>query len=233
MSRIFLSHSSADEFEAVALRQWLADNGWDDVFLDVDPERGLAAGDRWQDALRRAADRCEAVVFVVSPAWAQSKWCLAEFLLAKNLNKLIFGVVLKDVPIGELPTEMTSEWQLCYLVGHGPTKTIHFTHRERTADIELLAEGLSRLRSGLQTAGRARTTFLGRRKGTNRDHRIVASSRSVLRTPRCSSDAMRKSSMVSISFVACARPAMKGCSSSSAPLARASHRSCGPGCCPG
>ena len=37
MSRIFLSHSGSDELEAVALRQWLADNGWDDVFLDVDP----------------------------------------------------------------------------------------------------------------------------------------------------------------------------------------------------
>ncbi len=38
MSRIFLSHSSADEIEAVALKQWLTENGWDDVlFLDVDP----------------------------------------------------------------------------------------------------------------------------------------------------------------------------------------------------
>ena len=44
MSYIFLSHSSADEIEAVALRQWLLDNGWDDVFLDLDPERGLTAG---------------------------------------------------------------------------------------------------------------------------------------------------------------------------------------------
>src|SRR5262245_30403698 len=108
MSRIFLSHSSADEFEAVALREWLANSGWDDVFLDVDPLRGLAAGELWQEALRRAADRCEAVLFIVSPAWAKSKWCLAEFLLAKSLNKRIFGVVLKDVPMAELPTEMTS-----------------------------------------------------------------------------------------------------------------------------
>ena len=68
MSRIFLSHSCIDELEAVALQDWLAQNGWDDVFLDLDPERGLAAGERWQEALRRAADRCEAVVFVVTPA---------------------------------------------------------------------------------------------------------------------------------------------------------------------
>jgi hypothetical protein len=121
MSRIFLSHSSADEFEAVAIKQWLMDNGWDDVFLDIDPLRGLAAGERWQEALRRAADRCEAVLFVVSPTWAKSKWCLTEFLLAKSLHKLIFGIVLKDVPIGELPTEMTAEWQLSHLTGQGTT----------------------------------------------------------------------------------------------------------------
>ena len=100
MARIFLSHSSVDEREAVALNKWLTDNGWNDVFLDIDPQRGLAAGERWQEALRQAADRCEAVIFVVSPAWAKSKWCLAEFLLAKSLHKQIFGIVLKDVPIG-------------------------------------------------------------------------------------------------------------------------------------
>lgn len=46
MSYIFLSHSSNDELEAVALKQWLLDNGWDDVFLDLDPEGGLKAGER-------------------------------------------------------------------------------------------------------------------------------------------------------------------------------------------
>jgi len=71
--RIFLSHSSVDELEAVALKEWLTANGWDDVFLDLDPQRGLAAGELWQEALRRAADRREAVVFIVTPAWAKSK----------------------------------------------------------------------------------------------------------------------------------------------------------------
>ena len=145
MSRIFLSHSSFNERQAVALKQWLAGNGWDDVFLDIDPERGLVAGQRWQEALRRAADRCEAVVFLVSPAWARSKWCLAEFLLAKNLRKLIFGVVIEEVPLGELPTEMTSEWQLCHLVGSGPTEAVAFTHREAADEVAFQADGLRRL----------------------------------------------------------------------------------------
>jgi hypothetical protein len=85
MSLIFLIHSSIDELEAVALKQWLLDNGWDDVFLDLDPERGLKAGERWQEVLRRAAGRCEAVIFIISPAWAKSKLCLTELFLAKSL----------------------------------------------------------------------------------------------------------------------------------------------------
>ena len=78
MSRIFLSHSSVDELEAVALQQWMATNGWEDVFLDIDPQRGLAAGERWQEALRRAADRCEAVVFIVTPALKQRSKKIGE-----------------------------------------------------------------------------------------------------------------------------------------------------------
>ena len=69
MSRIFLSHSSKDNFEAIALRDWLASEGWSDVFLDLDPERGIAAGERWERALHDAANRCEAVIFLVSANW--------------------------------------------------------------------------------------------------------------------------------------------------------------------
>jgi len=47
MSRIFLSHSSANNAEALALRDWLGGEGWDDVFLDLDPERGIKAGELW------------------------------------------------------------------------------------------------------------------------------------------------------------------------------------------
>jgi hypothetical protein len=159
MSLIFLSHSSADELEAVALKQWLLDNGWDDVFLDLDPERGLRAGERWQEALRRAADRCEAVVFIISPAWAKSKWCLTEFLLAKSLNKHIFGVVVKETALGELPTELTAEFQLTHLVGKGSAETIHFIHHEQPADVAFLASGLGRLRFGLQEAGLSASFF--------------------------------------------------------------------------
>jgi TIR domain len=84
MSRIFLSHSSRDNFEAVALGDWLASVGWDDVFLDFNPERGIAAGERWERALHAAATRCQAVVFLVSRNWLKSDWCFKEYALARG-----------------------------------------------------------------------------------------------------------------------------------------------------
>jgi hypothetical protein len=72
VARLFISHSSANDAEAVAIRDWLAAEGWDDVFLDLDPERGIKAGERWERALNEAASRCEAVLFLVSHAWLDS-----------------------------------------------------------------------------------------------------------------------------------------------------------------
>ena len=47
MSRIFISHSSADNAAALALGKWLESSGWSDYFLDIDDNRGIAPGDRW------------------------------------------------------------------------------------------------------------------------------------------------------------------------------------------
>jgi len=116
VSKIFISHSSVNNAAALAVAKWLADTGWAEYFLDINPSRGLAPGERWQEALKSAADRCEAVLFLVSPAWQTSRWCLAEFLLAKQLGKTIFGVLVEATPLEALPREMTAEWQLCDLV---------------------------------------------------------------------------------------------------------------------
>ncbi|MFO1135075.1 MAG: TIR domain-containing protein [Rhodoblastus sp.] len=115
MSRIFLSHSSKDSLKAVEVRDWLATNGWRDVFLDLDPAAGIAPGEHWQNELRAAADRCEAVIFIVSSHWLASPWCLSEFLLAKQLGKRLFPLLL-GVRIEDLPSEIASDHQAVDLV---------------------------------------------------------------------------------------------------------------------
>ncbi len=155
MSRIFLSHSSRDNDSAVAVRDWLTEQGWDDVFLDLDPLRGIAAGDRWERALNQAALRCEAVLFLVSRAWLASDWCLREFNLAHRLNKLLFGLLLEDIPIGDLPATLTGTWQLVPLA-LGRDHIMLRTVRPGTQDdvhVTFSQEGLTRLRIGLERAG--------------------------------------------------------------------------------
>ena len=105
MARLFLTHSSANNAEAVAIRDWLASEGWNEVFLDLDPERGIAAGERWERALNEAALRCEAVLFLISREWINSRWCLKEFNLARCLNKRLFGVFIEPIAPGPMAAE--------------------------------------------------------------------------------------------------------------------------------
>jgi WD40 repeat protein len=153
VARLFISHSSANNAAALALCKWLSEQGFEDVFLDIDPDRGLVAGQRWQEALKAAADRCEAVLFLVSPAWISSKWCLAEFLLAKTLHKRIFGLIVEPVPVDRVPTEMTAEWQLCQLVGADPLRTFDVSTGAERETVAFREAGLDLLRRGLERAG--------------------------------------------------------------------------------
>ena len=156
MSCIFLSHSSLDKFKAAALRNWLASQGWDDVFLDDDPDRGIAAGERWERALHEAATRCEAVIFLVSANWLASGWCRKEYTLARILNKNLFAVVIDpDKSIAELPSEYKGTWQGVDLTGGQDGLVLKTplpgSHEER--HVVFSKEGLRRLKHGLEKAG--------------------------------------------------------------------------------
>jgi hypothetical protein len=102
MPRLFISHSSANDDWAIALNDWLIGEGWvgeDDIFLDLDPERGIVAGQRWVKALEDAATRCEAVLFMVSEAWLASKWCGDEYQLANKYNKKLFALLIDNIEL--------------------------------------------------------------------------------------------------------------------------------------
>lgn len=154
MSRIFLSHSSSDNASATALRDWLVSEGWPDVFLDLDPASGIAPGERWERALSEAANRCEAVIFLISRAWLSSDWCRRELMLALRLSKRIFGVAIEELPIESLPPELTASWQVVQL-GSGAD---HRLFRARLPDgseahVTFSALGLQALKTGLTKAG--------------------------------------------------------------------------------
>jgi len=155
MARIFISHSSANNAEALALRDWLVARGWDDLFLDIDPHRGLVSGQRWLDRLQESAQRCKAVIFLLSRAWLSSRYCTAEFWEARKQERLLFAVVIDDTAVAEVPAEMRGVWQLVFLTRGSRFETFSVLPPPDYASTEMRfsQEGLESLRLGLALAG--------------------------------------------------------------------------------
>jgi TIR domain len=126
VSRIFVSHSSHDNRQATALVAWLSDMRPElatEIFIDISAEVGLGPGQQWQEALRQASDRCEAVICLLSRNWVSSDYCRLEYLLAENLGKQILVARLEDV--GD--NDITSKWQRCDLFAEGAETDIAIT----------------------------------------------------------------------------------------------------------
>jgi hypothetical protein len=102
VARIFISHASKNNDRAIQLSEWLKASGWGDFFLDLDPEQGIAPGEKWKETLKTEAHRCEAVIALVSPEWLARSWCLAELntaqLMGKKIIVLLIGSKVSDVP---------------------------------------------------------------------------------------------------------------------------------------
>jgi tetratricopeptide (TPR) repeat protein len=155
MSRIFVSHSAKDGFPTVAIGEWLKEEGWDDVYLDVDPDRGTQAGERWQRALYDHASDCEAVLFLVSRNWLTSEWCRREYDLARKLNKHVFVVLIDDMTVSDLPASLKETHQAVSLAAGEDHRvfrvTLPVTHEQ--GHVTFSREGLTRLKNGLVRAG--------------------------------------------------------------------------------
>jgi hypothetical protein len=156
LSKIFISHSSHDNFEAQALADWLAEVGWNEVFLDLDPQRGITAGERWERKLHEASQRCEAVIFLVSKNWLASGWCVKEFALARGLNKKLFAVIVEQgLAPADLPPEYTGTWQAIDLCAGQDLRLFRTklpdSHEEK--HIAFSQSGLRRLKSGIEKGG--------------------------------------------------------------------------------
>lgn len=118
VSRIFLSHASADNRAAIALKRWLTEQRpqlASEIFLDIDSNSGLRPGGRWKSQLFKENARCELVICLLSKNWEASHECKVEYRTAEGLGKQILCARLED--LGE--TDITSEWQRCDLFAEG------------------------------------------------------------------------------------------------------------------
>ncbi len=163
LSRLFISHSSGNDDWAIALKDWLIREGWSgkrDIFLDLDPERGIAAGQRWVRELEDAATRCEAVLFLVSRHWLASRWCNDEYQLANKLNKKLFALLIDDIALDRLPGGLTAQWQIVRLIGEPGERflTVH-PHTRAQVPVHISEAGLTSLKRGLEKAGIGSESF--------------------------------------------------------------------------
>src|SRR5260370_10920316 len=96
LPRLFVSHSSADNVQALAFQRWLIADGWreEDVFIDL---HGIGAGERWRETLRKANASCEAVLLLASPDALNSAECQRELNLAEDLGKEIMVAILREL----------------------------------------------------------------------------------------------------------------------------------------
>jgi TIR domain len=151
MSRIFMSHSSRNSRQAVAVKGWLVEQEEglaDEIFLDLDPHTGIRPGEKWKEALKQANDRWEAVICLLSKHWMNSHECEAEFRYAENLGKTILCARLEPV----LDTNITSEWQRCDLFpNHGPTTAVDGADGGQPVVLDTI--GLQRLLDALRKLG--------------------------------------------------------------------------------
>src|SRR5215467_8530735 len=124
--------------------------GWsaaEDIFLDLDPDQGLVAGERWAKALEDAATRCEAVLFIVSEDWLASKWCGDEYQLASPFNKKLFALLIENIALERLPGGLAAQWQVVRLKGE-PAQRFLAVHplTQHQSPVSIASAGLHSLR---------------------------------------------------------------------------------------
>jgi formylglycine-generating enzyme required for sulfatase activity len=152
LSRLFISHSSNDTIAAKAFKQWLGGNGWpdDDVFLDVD---NIGAGERWKEALRKANNRCEAVILLASPDSLSSPECLAEVRKAEDYGKEIVVVLLRDVKFEDRRLDAYKDRQIVNLALTPQSHTETVDYRGEKHEVSFNADALASVKDYLFKRG--------------------------------------------------------------------------------
>ncbi len=158
MPRLFISHSSKDNVEALAFQRWLMANGWaaEDVFIDL---HGIGAGERWRDTLRKANASCEAVLLLASPDALDSKECQRELNLAEDLGKEVMVAILRDLKKDDPRLSRWADRQFVDLSQQPTERMEPFEHDGRVHRVEFHLPALASIKARLAHLGIAPGSF--------------------------------------------------------------------------
>jgi WD40 repeat protein len=102
MADVFVSYSRRDSEFVGRLSASIHDNG-KEVWVDTD---GIADGEVFPEAIKRAIEGSDAFVFVITPDSTHSAYCENEVEYARELQKRIVPVLRAPVPDSELHAEI-------------------------------------------------------------------------------------------------------------------------------
>jgi hypothetical protein len=88
------------------MAEWLRGQGYQSLFLDLDPEAGLIAGREWEEQLYARLRACRAVIVLCSPHSMTSDWCFAEITHARSLGKDVFPVKIAPCDVRPILTRL-------------------------------------------------------------------------------------------------------------------------------
>lgn len=158
MARLFISHSSKENFEALAFREWLTQEGWapTDIFLDL---HGIGAGERWKEALAKANERCEAVVLLASPTSLASTECRVELRMAEDYGKEIVVAILHLLKMEDPQLGPYRERQIVDLSIEPREAAFTVSHEGQQKTIAFHRPTLARIKARLDQLGISPTSF--------------------------------------------------------------------------
>jgi hypothetical protein len=147
--------------KAVALKQWLENNGWSDVFLAIDPREGIVPGEIWKTRIIEEISLCVAVVFLLSDDWSRSKWCSFELETTIDFGKLRFGVKIAKHSEIEIPASLVGKHQLANIAEGEDHSRFIAVFPDNTRQVTTFSSnGLERLKIGLRRAGLDPNSFV-------------------------------------------------------------------------
>jgi WD40 repeat protein len=97
VANVFISHAGEDSRPAAELREWLVADGHD-VFLDRDLRDGIAVGDEWEHLLHERLRWADATVCLVTTAYVNSAWCMAEVAIGRSRGSKLLPVLAEAGP---------------------------------------------------------------------------------------------------------------------------------------
>jgi len=101
MASIFLSYTTRDKDGSgrrwsQRIAAWLREWGYDDVYLDKDPDSGTPAASDWRRVLHSRLAQCRAVIALCTPEYQASPWCMVEVGIALDRGRLVFPIHLGE-----------------------------------------------------------------------------------------------------------------------------------------